>query len=116
MTTLDERERAFEAMFAHDEEMRFRVEARRAKLLAAWACERMGLFGPEADNYAQSFMTSMVAGRGIACLAEKVRETWGPPERLRISQQSSPPWQRSQREPQPRSAPRLTSEPRASKI
>jgi hypothetical protein len=74
MTTSDERERAFEAMFAHDEEMRFRVEARRAKLLAAWACERMGLFGPEADNYAQSFMTSMVAGRGIACLAEKVRE------------------------------------------
>ena len=34
----------------------------------------MGLFGPEADNYAQSFMTTMVAGRGIACLAEKVRE------------------------------------------
>jgi hypothetical protein len=44
MTTLDERERAFEAMFEHDEEIRFRVEARRARLLAAWACERMGLF------------------------------------------------------------------------
>src|SRR3954451_22634436 len=74
MTTFDQRERAFEAMFAHDEEMRFRAEARRAKLFAGWACERMGLFGAEADSYAQSFMTSMVSGRGIACLAEKVRE------------------------------------------
>jgi hypothetical protein len=74
MTTFDERERAFEAMFAHDEEMRFRAEARRTKLLAAWACERLGLSGPEADSYEQSFMTGMIAGRGIRSLAEQVRE------------------------------------------
>ena len=73
MTTFDERERAFEAMFAHDEEMRFRAQARRGKLLAAWACERMGLDGPEADQYVRSVMTAMIAGKGIETLAQEVR-------------------------------------------
>jgi hypothetical protein len=43
MTTFGEREQAFERMFAQDKQMLFRAEARRATLLAAWACERMGL-------------------------------------------------------------------------
>ena len=33
MTTFDDRERAFEAKFARDEEMMFRITARRNKLL-----------------------------------------------------------------------------------
>jgi hypothetical protein len=74
MTTFGEREQAFETMFAHDKEMLFRAEARRAKLLAAWACERMGLVGKEADRYVQSFMTSMIQGKGIERLIEKLRE------------------------------------------
>ncbi len=43
MTTFDERERAFEAKFAHDEELRFLVIARRDRLFANWAAERLGL-------------------------------------------------------------------------
>jgi hypothetical protein len=38
-----ERERAFEAKFAHDEEFRFRVGARRDRLFAEWAAEMLGL-------------------------------------------------------------------------
>ncbi len=45
MTTFQERERAFEAKFAHDEEFRFLVTARRDKLLAQWASERLRLSG-----------------------------------------------------------------------
>lgn len=43
MTTFQDRERAFEAKFAHDEEFRFFVLARRDKLFAQWAAERLGL-------------------------------------------------------------------------
>ena len=45
MTTFQERERAFEAKFAHDEEFRFLVTARRDKLFAQWAAERLQLAG-----------------------------------------------------------------------
>ena len=43
MTTFDDRERAFENKYAHDEEMRFRAEARRDRLLGLWAAGLMGL-------------------------------------------------------------------------
>ena len=43
MTTFDDRERAFETKFAHDEEMRFRLIARRNKLLGMWAAKQMNL-------------------------------------------------------------------------
>ena len=71
MTTFDERERAFERKFAHDEEMRFRAIARRNKLFGAWACERMGLSGEPATRYMQAFTTSAVQPNGS--LLERVR-------------------------------------------
>lgn len=40
-TTFQDREQAFEAKFAHDEELRFLVGARRDKLFARWAAERL---------------------------------------------------------------------------
>ena len=52
MTTFDDRERAFESQFARDEEMQFRVTARRNRLLGRWAAEKMGLTSEEADAYA----------------------------------------------------------------
>lgn len=54
MTTFDDRERAFEAKFARDEEMNFRVNARRNKLVGQWAAEKMGLTPEETDAYAKS--------------------------------------------------------------
>ncbi|HHS82210.1 MAG TPA: DUF1476 domain-containing protein [Devosia sp.] len=42
MSSFDEREKAQEAKFAHDAELRFKAEARRNKLLAVWAAELMG--------------------------------------------------------------------------
>lgn len=52
MTTFDDRENAFENKFAHDEEMAFRAEARRNKLLGLWAAELLGKTGEEANAYA----------------------------------------------------------------
>ncbi|CAH0496332.1 DUF1476 domain-containing protein [Novosphingobium sp. CECT 9465] len=54
MTTFDDREKAFEAKFARDEEMMFRVHARRNRLLGVWAAERMGLDAAETEAYAKS--------------------------------------------------------------
>ena len=52
MTTFDDRERAFENMYARDQEMQFKVIARRNRLLGLWAAELMGLTEVEADAYA----------------------------------------------------------------
>lgn len=54
MTTFDDREKAFEGMFARDEEMMFRVHARRNRLLGVWAAERMGLDAAETEAYAKA--------------------------------------------------------------
>ncbi len=54
MTTFDDRENAFENKFARDEEMAFRVTARRNKLVGHWAAAKMGLTPEEADAYAKS--------------------------------------------------------------
>ena len=52
MTTFDERERAFEIKFARDQEMQFKITARRNRLLGMWAAQRMGLTQAEAESYA----------------------------------------------------------------
>lgn len=54
MTTFDDRERAFETKFAMDEEMTFRVTARRNRLLGNWAASKMGLTPEETDAYAKA--------------------------------------------------------------
>ncbi|HSM19852.1 MAG TPA: DUF1476 domain-containing protein, partial [Hyphomicrobiales bacterium] len=54
MTTFDKRQEGFEAKFAHDEELKFKANARRNKLLGLWAAEKLGLSGPAADDYAFS--------------------------------------------------------------
>lgn len=54
MTTFDDRERAFETKFARDEEMTFRVIARRNRLLGQWAAAKMNLTPEETDAYAKA--------------------------------------------------------------
>ena len=53
MSTFDERERAFETKYARDEEMQFRVIARRNRLLGEWAARLMGLTQVESESYAK---------------------------------------------------------------
>ncbi len=60
MTTFDERERAFEEKFAHDEELKFKARVRRDKLIGLWAAEKLGKSGPEAENYAASLAAAEI--------------------------------------------------------
>jgi hypothetical protein len=58
MSGFDEREKGFEKKFAHDEETRFKIVARRNRLLGLWAAERMGLGKAEADAYAKEVVAA----------------------------------------------------------
>lgn len=53
MTQFDDRERAFETKFAHDEDMKFRIIARRNRLLGEWAARKMDLSDEETASYAK---------------------------------------------------------------
>jgi hypothetical protein len=72
MTTFDEREHAYEAKFARDEELRFRAKARRDKALGAWAAAQLGLSGPAADDYAREVLRSDFNQPGDGGLIEKM--------------------------------------------
>ena len=58
MTQFEDRQRAFEAKFARDEEMQFRIIARRNRLLGEWAARQMGLTDAEAEAYAKDVIRS----------------------------------------------------------
>ena len=58
MSTMKDRENAFENKFAHDAEMQFKAEARRNKLLGLWAAELLGKSGDDANAYAVEVVKS----------------------------------------------------------
>ena len=58
MTTFDDREKAFENRYARDQEMQFKIIARRNRLLGMWAAKKMGLTDAEADAYAKDVIRS----------------------------------------------------------
>jgi hypothetical protein len=58
MTTFDTREEGFEKKFAHDEELKFKAEARRNKLLGLWVAEKLGLSGDAANDYAREVVAA----------------------------------------------------------
>jgi len=72
MSTFDERETAFENKFAHDEEMKFRAEARRNKLLGLWAAELMGKTGEDAEVYARAVVKADFEEPGHEDVVRKV--------------------------------------------
>lgn len=72
MTTFDRREEAFEKKFALDQEMLFKANARRNRMLGAWAAEKLGKTGPDADAYAKSVVMSDFAEAGDGDVLHKV--------------------------------------------
>lgn len=54
MQTFDDRRNSFEKKFACDQEARFKLEARRNKLLGHWAAGLLGLSGTHEEDYTRS--------------------------------------------------------------
>jgi hypothetical protein len=90
VTQFDDRERAFEAKFARDEETQFRITARRNRLLGEWAARQMGLSETESETYAKDVIRADfeeagdsdvigkvlgdLTGAGVECDEDKIRE------------------------------------------
>lgn len=72
MTTFDDRENAFENKYAHDEEMKFRAQARCNKLLGLWAAEMLGKTGDDANAYAVEVVKSDFEEAGHEDVVRKV--------------------------------------------
>lgn len=73
MSGFDERKKGFEAKWAHDEELRFKVMARRNKLLGLWAAGQKGLSGAAADAYAKEVVAADFEEPGDEDVFRKVR-------------------------------------------
>ena len=58
MSTFDERKDAFENKFAHEQNLTFKIEALRNKLLGAWAAEVKGLDQGETEEYVREVIKS----------------------------------------------------------
>jgi hypothetical protein len=73
MTTFDKRKDAFESKFAHDEQLRFKAEARRNKLLGLWAAGLLGKSGAAAEAYAQEVIAADFEKAGDEDVFAKIR-------------------------------------------
>jgi hypothetical protein len=72
MTTFDDRENAYENKFAHDEELKFKAEARCNKMLGKWAAELLGKFGEAAEEYAREVVKADFQEAGHEDVIRKV--------------------------------------------
>ena len=74
MTTFDKREEGFEKRFAVDEELKFKANARRNKLLGLWAAAKLGLSGAEAEAYAKAVVMADFEEAGDDDVFRKIRK------------------------------------------
>ena len=74
MASFDNREKGFENKFAHDQELQFKAQARRNKLLGLWAAEKMGLTGGDADAYAKTVVKADFDEPGDEDVFRKIRK------------------------------------------
>lgn len=72
MNSFEERLSAYEAKFAHDEEMTFKAEARANKKLGLWAAEKLGKTGDDADAYASEVIKADFEEPGFEDVVRKV--------------------------------------------
>ncbi len=73
MTTFDKREKVFEDKYKHDQELQFKVEVRRNKLLGLWMAELLGLSGADAEAYAKEVVRADFEEPGDADLIRKIQ-------------------------------------------
>lgn len=73
MPSFDDREKAYENKFAHDQELEFKAQARRNKMLGLWAAARMDLKDAEADAYAAEVVRSDFEEAGDHDVFRKVK-------------------------------------------
>ena len=74
MTSFSDREKSFEKKFAMDEELKFRAEARRNRMLGQWVAEKLGLSGAAVDDYVKAVRKADLVEKGDEDVFRKIRK------------------------------------------
>jgi hypothetical protein len=74
VSSFEEREKGYEAKWAHDEDLRFRALTRRNKLLGGWAAGCIGLQGPAAESYTNLLLDMEVRGAPEEDFVRKIHD------------------------------------------
>lgn len=74
MTTFDNREQAYEAKFALDQDLKFKAESRRNKMLAEWAGAKLGLADAALEDYVKAVRKADLAEKGDDDVFRKVKQ------------------------------------------
>ena len=73
MSSFEEREKSFEKKFAHDEELQFKVDARRNKYLGQWVSGLLGYDSEQETEYIQSVIKADFAEAGDQDVFRKIK-------------------------------------------
>jgi hypothetical protein len=76
MATFDDRKKGFENKYQHDQEMLFKIQNRRNKLLGVWAADLLGKSGEDADTYVKDVIMSDFEAPGDDDVHDKVSADW----------------------------------------
>ena len=74
MTSFDEREKGFEKKFVHDEELQFKIDARKNKYLGEWASKILGFNDEKEKEYIQSVIKADFAEAGDEDVFRKIKD------------------------------------------
>src|SRR5690606_15269468 len=69
----EERQKTFEKKFAHDQELKFKAEARRNKMLGEWAAGLLGITGAGVEDYVKAVVKADLAEKGDEDVFRKIR-------------------------------------------
>ena len=72
MAGFDEREKAYENKYAHDEELKFKIASRRRKLLGLWAAEKMNMSDAESLHYAMEIVSLGIVDKTPQAVINKI--------------------------------------------
>lgn len=73
MSAFDDRQKGFEKKFALDEELKFKSESRRNRMLAEWAAGKLGLSGTEVDDYVKAVRRADLTEKGDEDVIRKLK-------------------------------------------
>ena len=74
MSTFDERTKSFEKKFAHDEELQFKISARKNKYLGQWVSKILGYDEEKEKEYTQSVIKADFQEAGDQDVFRKIKE------------------------------------------
>ena len=74
MSSFEDRKKSFEKKFAHDQELQFKVSARRNKYLGEWVSQILGYNSDQEKEYIQSVIKADFAEAGDQDVFRKIKD------------------------------------------